>query len=75
MVSELSDVPIVYTLTVCPACDGLREAWTRDGVQYEERRVDQSQDTLDEALDYADTVPIIVFPDGRVEVGFDGRTG
>ena len=50
----MADIPIVYTLTVCPACDALRAAWKREGVQYEEKRVDQSQDTLDEALDYAD---------------------
>ena len=71
----MADIPIVYTLTVCPACDALRSAWKRDGIEYEERRVDQSQDTLDEALDYADTVPIIVHPDGKVEVGFKGMTG
>jgi hypothetical protein len=53
----------------------LRDAWRRQGVKYEERRVDQSQDTLDEALDYGDTVPIIVYPDGRVEIGFEGHTG
>jgi glutaredoxin len=66
---------VVYTLTVCPACDSLRSAWARDGVQYEERRVDQSQQSLDEALDYADTVPIIVYPDGRVEIVFEGKPG
>lgn len=71
----MADIPIVYTLTVCPACDALRAAWKRGGIEYEERRVDQSQDTLDEALDYADTVPIIVHPDGKVEVGFKGMTG
>ena len=71
----VTDKPIVYTLTVCPTCDSLREAWAREGIQYDERRVDQSQETLDEALDYGDTVPIIVFPDGRVEVGFEGKTG
>jgi len=26
-------------------------------------------------LDYADTVPIIIYPDGRLEVGFEGMTG
>ena len=71
----MTDIPIVYTLTVCPACDMLRSAWRRQGIKYEERRVDQSQDTLDEALDYGDTVPIIVYPDGRVEIGFEGHTG
>ena len=71
----MADIPIVYTLTVCPACDALRAAWKRESIEYEERRVDQSQDTLDEALDYADTVPIIIYPDGKVAVGFQGMTG
>jgi glutaredoxin len=71
----MADIPVVYTLTVCPACDVLRNTWRREGIEYEERRVDQSQTTLDEALDYADTVPIIVYPDGRVEIGFQGHTG
>ena len=56
----MADIPVVYTLTVCPACDRLRASWGKQGIKYEERRVDQAQDTLDEALFYADTVPIIV---------------
>ena len=71
----MADIPVVYTLTVCPACDALRAAWKRDGIEYQEIRVDQSQDDLDAALDYDDTVPIIIYPDGRVEVGFDGMHG
>ncbi len=71
----MADIPVVYTLTVCPACDKLRDAWRREGVKYEERRVDQSQDTLDEALLYGDSVPIILYPDGRVEIGFQGSVG
>ena len=71
----MADIPIVYTLTVCPACDSLRSAWRREGVEYEERRVDQSQDTLDEAPDFGDAVPIIVWPDGKVEMGFRGQRG
>jgi len=53
----------------------LRSSWGRQGIVFEERRVDQSQDVLDEALDYADTVPIIIYPDGKVEIGFEGHTG
>ena len=71
----MADIPVVYTLTVCPACDALRAAWKRDGIEYQEIRVDQNQDDLDAALDYADAVPIIIYPDGRVEVGFEGMTG
>ena len=71
----MADIPVVYTLTVCPACDSLRASWNRQDIEYQEIRVDQSQDDLDAALDYADTVPIIIYPDGRVEVGFEGQTG
>ena len=53
----------------------MRSSWRRQGIVYEERKVDQSQEVLDEALDYADTVPIIIYPDGRVEIGFEGHTG
>ena len=46
------------------------------GVEYEEKRVDESQDALDEALEYGSIVPIIVYPDGRVEEGkFEGVSG
>lgn len=71
----MAQVPVVYTLTVCHACDSLRQQWSEQGVKYEERRVDQSQDALDDALRHGDTVPIIVYPDGRVEIGFEGEVG
>ena len=71
----MADVPIVYTLTVCPACDALRAEWGKLGIEYDERRVDQSQDALEEALDFGESVPIIVYPDGRVVEGFDGEIG
>jgi len=71
----MADIPVVYTLTACPACDKLRRTWRRRKIVYEERRVDQSQETLDEALLYGDRVPIIVYPDGRVEIGFEGARG
>ncbi len=67
--------PIVYTLSTCPTCDDLRTDWQVKRIQYEERQVDKSQQWLDEALRYADTVPIILHPDGRVEVGFEGELG
>lgn len=68
-------VPIVYTLTFCPTCEDLRSEWTRQGIAFEERTVDQSQAWLDEALSYSDTVPITVHADGRVEIGFAGEVG
>ena len=68
-------VPIVYTLPTCPTCVKLKEDWTREGTVFEERQVSKSQELLDEALKFGDTVPIIVYPDGRVELGYKNMIG
>ncbi len=62
--------PIVYTLRTCPACVRLKEDWVAQGKQFEERQVDENQAWLDEALKYGDVVPIVVYQDGRVEIGY-----
>ena len=71
----MATTPIVYTLTTCPTCEDLRDDWNGKGIEFEERTVDKNQVWLDEALVYADHVPIAVFPDGRIEVGFEGERG
>lgn len=68
-------VPIVYTIRGCDACVKLLRKWEEAGVAYEERRVELSQAILDEARQYGDVVPIVVWPDGRVEQGFEGKLG
>ena len=69
-------LPVIYTIQFCPACDKLRDTWDSQGVEYVEKRVDESQEALDEALEYGSSVPIIVYPDGRVEEGaFEGVYG
>jgi hypothetical protein len=68
-------VPIVYTIRGCDACVKLLEKWDAEGVAYEERRAELSQAVLDEARAYGSAVPIIVWPDGRVEQGFNGHIG
>jgi glutaredoxin len=67
--------PIVYTVSSCPASIRLKEDWTNQGVAFEERQVDQNQAFLDEALKHADMVPIVVYEDGRVEVGYKNMIG
>lgn len=68
-------VPIVYTMRGCDACLKLLKKWDSEGVAYEERRADLSQDVLDEARSYGSVVPIVVWPDGRIEQGFEGSLG
>jgi glutaredoxin len=68
-------VPIVYTIRGCDACAKLLRKWDSGGVAYEERRVELSQEVLDEARTYGSVVPIVVWPDGRVEQGFEGALG
>jgi len=67
--------PIVYTVRGCHACVKLLEKWDTENFFYEERRVELSQDTLNEARRYGSLVPIIVWPDGRVEQGFGDTLG
>ena len=69
------NVPIVYTIRGCDACVQLLERWKADGIEYEERRAELSQATMDEARTYGTAVPIVVWPDGRVEQGFQGHIG
>jgi glutaredoxin len=68
-------VPIVYTVRGCDACVKLLRKWDAEGIAYEERRVELSQEVLDQARTYGDMVPIVVWPDGRVEQGFEGNLG
>ena len=37
--------------------------------------MDQRQEWLDELLGYSDVAPTILYPDGRVEIGFEGEVG
>jgi len=75
--TEASDVriPVVYTIRGCDACVRLLQKWDAAGVAYEERRVELSQAVLDQARSYGSVVPIIVWPDGKVEQGFEGSLG
>ena len=67
--------PMVYTIQGCEACVKLLEAWDTAATVYEERRVELSQAMMDEARTFGSAVPIIVWPDGRVEQGFAGHLG
>lgn len=68
-------MPIVYTIRGCSACIKLLEKWNAEGVKYVEKRADLSQEIMDEARSLGDVVPIVVYPDGRVEEGFEGGIG
>ncbi|MGH9688511.1 MAG: hypothetical protein ACRD5K_15620 [Candidatus Acidiferrales bacterium] len=71
----MQELPIVYTIRGCDACVKLLKKWEAEGVAYEERRVELCQSTMDEARKHGDMVPIVVWPDGRVEQGFEGTLG
>jgi hypothetical protein len=67
--------PIVYTIRGCDACVKLLRKLDAERVEYEERRVELSQAVLNEARGYGDLVPIVIWPDGRVEQGFGDTIG
>ena len=68
-------VATIYTLSTCPACIKLKEDWTSQGIEFEEKQVDDNQAILDEALNFGDEVPIIVHVDGKVEIGYANMIG
>ncbi len=67
--------PVVYTIRGCDACVKLLTKLEAERVEYEERHVELSQAVLNEARGYGDLVPIVVWPDGRVEQGFGDTIG
>lgn len=68
-------LPIIYTIRGCDACVKLIRKLDAEGVKYEERQAELSQEMMDEARAYGNVVPIIRWPDGRVEEGFEGGIG
>ena len=68
---------VMYTLATCPVCIEARQALGQRGIDFEDRvvddRVDWQMDVV--RLSNQSTVPIIVWADGRVEVGIDGERG
>jgi glutaredoxin len=65
----------MYTLRNCPTCDKARDALNERGIEFEERSVDENEDWWEEALNYAFTVPVILWENGDVEVGWEGEHG
>lgn len=67
--------PVVYTIRGCDSCVRLMKKFETEGVDFEERRVELDQAILEEARRYGSLVPIVVWPDGRVEQGFGDSIG
>ncbi len=66
---------IVYTLKNCDTSEKAIAALRTQGVEFEERRVDENVAWWDEALNYSMTVPVIVWDNGDVEIGWAGEHG
>jgi glutaredoxin len=66
---------VVYTLKNCPTCEKAMTALHERGVDLEERRVDLNANWWNEALNYSMTVPVILWDNGEVEIGWDGEHG
>jgi glutaredoxin len=66
---------IVYTLKNCATSEKAMTALRERGVAMEERRVDLNADWWNEALNYSMTVPVILWDNGEVEIGWDGEHG
>lgn len=68
---------IMYTLVHCPTCERARRILHERGIQFEERAVDGRPDYAKDVWQSSKqgTVPVILWPNGRIEVGIDGQHG
>ena len=67
----------VYSLEYCPVCIKLRKVFAERGIDYEDILVDDDEDLANEVvlISGQTTAPVIIWQDGRVEVGLDGEEG
>lgn len=66
---------IIYTLQGCPVCERAKRALREQGVAFEERRVDQDERWWEEARKYSSAVPVILWREDDVEIGWEGEHG
>ncbi len=66
---------IIYTLANCPTSQKALTALKERGLEVEERRVDIEPQWWEEALKYSVTVPVIIWENGDVEIGWEGEHG
>ena len=65
---------IMYTLRTCHTCLAAKADLTADGIEFEERQVDDNQRWWQEASKLSYTVPVIL-RDGKTEIGWKGNSG
>lgn len=68
---------IMYSMSDCPVCLKSKRELRRRGVAFTERLVDEEEIWQEEVLrlTHQNTVPVFVYEDKRVEVGFEGEKG
>ena len=71
----MSNTPVVYTIRGCDACMKLLKKWDAEGIVYDERRVELSQETLDEARRYGSLLRSSSGPTGASNRGSATRSG
>ena len=68
---------IMYSQEFCPTCVKARTVMTAEGIEFEERLLDDREDWQDEVLLKTKqvTVPVFLHADGAWELGFRGERG
>ena len=73
--TEASAKLILYTAPNCGTSDRAREDLIAEGVDFEERDVMKDKQWFDDVLKHTIFVPLVVHPDGKIEIGWKGRVG
>ena len=66
---------ILYTSRNCPTSDKARRGLSKMGVEFEERLVEENPEWWRQLQKYSYTVPVIVWTDNDIQIGWEGEHG
>ena len=66
---------ILYTAPHCGNSDRARGGLKAEDLAFEERNVMTNKEWFDDVVKYTIFVPLLVYPGGRIEIGWKGRVG
>lgn len=66
---------ILYASRNCPTSDKARRGLSKMGVEFEERLVEDNPEWWRQLQNYSYTVPVIVWSDNDIQIGWEGEHG
>ena len=68
-------IVVIYTSQDCPTCDKAKIGLAEQGVEFEERIVEDNPKWWSDLEKYSYTVPVIIWSKDDVQIGWEGEHG